>query len=202
MILPKSDFRRILRERRISGGDRWDEVWDGIYVMAPIADNEHQELGLDLAINIKSLLIDGGFSARVFPGCNVSDREDDWTKNYRCPDVAVFLSSNPAQDCRTHWLGGPDFAVEIVSRGDRSRKKFDFYAKVGVHELLIVNRRPWRLDLYRRNEAGWDLAGQCTPDDRPEIASRVLPLTLRLLPAQPRPKIELIRVPDGKTWLA
>ena len=24
--------------------DRFDEVWNGVYVMAPIADNEHQDL--------------------------------------------------------------------------------------------------------------------------------------------------------------
>ena len=32
----------------------------------------------------------------VFAGCNVTDREDDWMQNYRCPDVAVFLKGNPA----------------------------------------------------------------------------------------------------------
>lgn len=202
MILPKSDFKRILRERRRSGGDRWDEVWDGVYVMSPIADNEHQELGLDFASALKSLLIEGGITARVFPGCNVSDRQDDWTRNYRCPDVAVFLPGNHAKDCGTHWLGGPDFAVEIVSRGDCSRKKFAFYASVGVHELLIVNRRPWRLDLYQCSANEWTLAGQSNPDDGMELKSRVLPLTLRLIPGLPRPKIELTRVPDRKTWLA
>lgn len=202
MILPKSDFKRILRQRRISGGDRWDEVWNGVYVMSPIADNEHQELGYQLAKCIESVLSDSQPSVRVFPGCNVSDRLEDWTKNYRCPDVAVFLPGNPAKDCRSHWLGGPDFAVEIVSRGDRSRKKFQFYAKAGVRELLIVNRRPWRLDLYHRTANDWTLAGQSTPENGIEIQSRVLSLTLRLIPDQPRPKIELSRVPDGKTWLA
>jgi Uma2 family endonuclease len=202
MILPKSDFKRILRERRISGGDRYDEVWNGVYVMSPIADNEHQKLGFELAMGFNLSLADCKIASQVFPGCNVSDRDDDWTKNYRCPDVAVFLPGNPAQDRGSHWLGGPDFAVEIVSRGDRSRKKFEFYAKVGVHELLIVNRRPWRLELYHRTANDWTLVGQSTPEVQNSLASRVLPLTLRLVPDLPRPKIELIRVPDGKIWLA
>ena len=33
---------RLLAERRASGGDRYDEVWDGVYVMSPLADDEHQ----------------------------------------------------------------------------------------------------------------------------------------------------------------
>ena len=58
----------------------------------------------------------------------------------------------------TFWYGGPDFAVEVISPFDRSRKKFEFYARVGVRELLLVNRKPWSLELYRldrgRAEAG------------------------------------------------
>ena len=27
-------------ERRAWGGDRFDEVWDGVYVMSPIANNQ------------------------------------------------------------------------------------------------------------------------------------------------------------------
>ena len=38
------DLAHLIRERRESGGDRYDEVWDGVYVMSPLADNEHQQL--------------------------------------------------------------------------------------------------------------------------------------------------------------
>ena len=95
------------------------------------------------AIRLASAIIEALGDARtcsVFPGATSAIAPTNWTKNYRCPDVAVFLPGNPAEDRETHWLGGPDFAVEIVSRDDRSRKKFDFYAKVGVRELLLVDR--------------------------------------------------------------
>ena len=36
--------RALLERRRASRGDRWDEVWDGVYVMAPLPNMEHQEL--------------------------------------------------------------------------------------------------------------------------------------------------------------
>ena len=47
------ELARLLRDRRECGGDRYDEVWDGVYVMSPLADNEHQQLGFDLAAAIK-----------------------------------------------------------------------------------------------------------------------------------------------------
>jgi hypothetical protein len=31
------DLAHLIRERRESGGDRYDEVWDGVYVMSPLA---------------------------------------------------------------------------------------------------------------------------------------------------------------------
>ena len=86
---------------------------------------------------------------KVMAGVNVSDREHGWKKNYRCPDVVVFLNHTKAVDCDTFWFGGPDFAVEIASPGDRSREKLEFYAKVGTRELLLVDRKPWSLELYR-----------------------------------------------------
>ena len=36
-------------------------------------------------------VVDAGGLGEAFPGVNVSDRSDDWTQNYREPDVAVFL---------------------------------------------------------------------------------------------------------------
>ncbi|MGC8641820.1 MAG: hypothetical protein ACP5XB_18290, partial [Isosphaeraceae bacterium] len=104
------EFSRIIRERRRCGGDRYDEVWDGVYVMSPLADNEHQELGFDLGAAVK-LGLGAAARARIFTGCNVSSRRSRWKRNYRCPDVAVFLPGNPAEDRGTHWYGGPDFAV-------------------------------------------------------------------------------------------
>ncbi len=74
----------------------------------------------------------------------------EWTKNYRCPDVAVFLRDTQAENCDTHWRGPADFLIEITSPGDRTHEKIPFYNEIGVHELLIVNRETWTLELYQR----------------------------------------------------
>jgi Uma2 family endonuclease len=199
--LEPSELRRLIRRRRRTGGDRFDEVWDGVYVMAPLADNEHQSLGFDLAVAFKDAL-DLGKLVKIFPGCNVSDQPERWKRNYRCPDVAIFLPGNPAQDRKSHWYGGPDFAVEIISRFDRSRKKFGFYKSVGVRELLLVDRNPWALELYRVDNADWVLVGRADlQNSRDAIASELLGLTLQLIPGDPRPEIEIVRKETGGKWL-
>ena len=200
LILDPDLEAELIAERQRCGGDRFDEVWDEVYIIAPVADNEHQQLITGLA-TICYLVVDAPNLGAVFPGVNVSDREDDWTRNYRCPDVAVYLLDNPAEDRGTHWLGGPDFAVEIVSPGDRSREKLPFYAKVGTRELLVIDRSPWSLELFRLRGETLESVGTSTADDSNPLASAVLPLSFRLMPGEPRPRIEVARVEEGAPWL-
>lgn len=196
MILPAEHFKRFLRQRRLRGEDRFDEVWNGVYVLSPLANNDHQWLATRLASRFDQAL--GATDAiKVFAGTNVSDQPTRWKKNYRCPDVAVFFPGNPAEDRGTHWFGGPDFVVEILSPGDRSRKKFAFYAKIGVRELLLIDRDPWRLELYRLRDGALEPVGMSDVERPLELSSTVLPLNFRLLPGQPRPRIEMTRSGDG-----
>ena len=200
LILDPDLEAELIAERQRCGGDRFDEVWDGIYIVAPVTDNEHQLLmtGLVAALYTIVNLPDLG---DVFPGVNVSDREDDWTQNYRCPDVAVYLRENPAEDRDTHWLGGPDFLVEIVSRGDQTRKKLPFYAKVGTRELLVIDRAPWSLELFRLRGEALESVGTSTADDSNPLASEVVPLVFRLVPGESRLRVEIARDEGGEPWL-
>ena len=148
LILDREAEEKILAERREHGLDRYDEVWDGVYIMSPLANNEHQKLALRLAA-IMDAVIDLELGGLSYCGCNVSDLNQEWKQNYRCPDVAVFLAGTAAQNQGAHWQGGPDFTIEVASPGDKTWDKLDFYAGVGVRELLIVNREPWELVLLR-----------------------------------------------------
>jgi Uma2 family endonuclease len=200
VVLDPRDLKKIIRERRSTGADRLDEVWNGVYVMSPSADNLHQFLA---GMFVHTILQAVGDDRQlvVLPGANVSDREDDWRRNYRCPDVLVFLPGNPAEDRGTHYRGGPDFAVEVLSERDRSRKKLGFYAAVGVRELLLVDRRPWRLELYRRIDGALECAGTSDPARPDYLTSAVLDLNFRLLAGEPRPRIE-VSLPDFvRAWL-
>ncbi len=188
----------IKAQRAESGSDQHDEVWDGVYVVSPLANNEHQKLALRLAA-ILQVVVDDDRLGEAYPAVNVSDRIDDWKQNYREPDVAVFLEGTTARDMDTHWLGGPDFAVEILSPNDPAREKLDFYAKVNVRELLIIDRAPWQVELYRLSRRRLGLVGTSTPRAGEILPSKVLPLTFRLVTGKPRPKIEVVPA-DGRRW--
>jgi Uma2 family endonuclease len=138
---------QLLKQRQMAGGDRFDEVWNGVYVMSPIANNEHQNLGSEIVAVCRTLIDWQGYG-KTFAGANITDRPDDWQENYRVPDILIFSHDTAAIDRQTHWFGGPELAIEIVSEGDRTYEKLDFYASVGTRELLIIDRQPWQLSLY------------------------------------------------------
>jgi len=118
----------------------------------------------------------------------------------------VFLVGGKARNQGTHWFGGPDHGVEVLSPGDRSREKIPFYEKVGTRELLLVCRDPWSLELYqlrgkklRQQEAA--TRGRCTLDKPRPLESSVLPLTYVLVPGKPRPRLRIIHRETGQEWL-
>ena len=191
--------QHLIEERKSLGLDRHDEVWDGVYFMSPDPDIEHQGLGFLFA---KAIHAAAGLpeSLPVFLGVNVSDREDDWRENYRIPDVAIYLPGNPAKDCETHWCGGPDLGVEILSEGDRGREKQGFYAKIGTRELIIIDRDPWALELYALKRKKLRLVGRASPDKPTWLESTVLPVAFRMVAGSPRPVIEVRGTTGDRVW--
>jgi Uma2 family endonuclease len=200
LVTDPREQERLIAQRRESGGDRFDEVWEGMYVMSPLADNQHQELQGRLAAAFLQLL--NHPRTRVLPGANITDQEDDWEQNYRCPDVVVFLPETTAQDRESHWLGGPDFAVEILSRGDRTAKKLPFYASVNVRELLVIDRSPWSLQLYRLRDGQLISVAKNELGAGATLTSEVLPLSFRLIAGSQRPIIEVRHRESGQIWAA
>jgi len=191
---------RLKAERRATGADRFDEVWDGVYLMSPLANVEHQFMVMQLALALHAS-IPATTPGQVYPGINVSDRELGWEKNYRCPDLAVILMSSHVRNCGAHFCGGPDFLVEIMSPGDRAYEKIPFYSQVGVRELLIIDREPWTLKLYRLENNVLEPAGESTPPHSQSLTSAVLPLTFRLVAGPERPVIELSHSDGVQKWM-
>lgn len=200
MVLDPIFEEQLKTDREVSGADRYDEVWEGVYMMAPLANNEHQDFQFEIATALKSA-IGADRPVRVLAGANVSDREEGWLHNYRIPDVVIVYPGSAARDCGTHWCGGPDFCVEITSPGDRSRDKLEFYARIGVRELLLVDRKPWNLELYRLASGRLELAGRSDPAAPSSIDSGVVPVSFRLVSAAPRPKIEVTHHDGVQRWV-
>lgn len=171
--------QRLIAERQADGSDRFDEVWEGVYNMAPMPNDEQQQLVAEFT-TILTIVVKWQRLGVVLPGINVSNRRSDWQRNFRCPDVAVFLKHTKSENRGTHWLGGPDLAIEIVSEGDRTFEKLPFYGEIGTRELLVVERDPWRLRLYRLEGTHLVLAGESTAMDPRSLVSEVVPLSFKL----------------------
>src|ERR1019366_895911 len=88
--------RDFIEQRKALGIDGHDEVWEGVYVVAPLANNEHQAMMFRLVVALAEVF-PAPSDVRVFPGVNVSDRDEGWMQNFRVPDVAVFFPGNPAK---------------------------------------------------------------------------------------------------------
>ncbi|WP_166827820.1 Uma2 family endonuclease [Thalassoroseus pseudoceratinae] len=198
-IQDRSVLTSVIRERRKNGSDRYDEVWDGVYIVSPLANNELQNLITQLAA-IMTATVQWASHGHVFAGVNVSDQEEDWRQDYRVPDVGVFLNDTKATNRGTHWFGGPDFAVEIVSPNDRTREKLDFYASVGTRELLVIDRDPWGLELYRLRNDQLAIVASSTVENGTILASETAPLSFRLRKGEPRPHIEVVHQDGQQNW--
>jgi Uma2 family endonuclease len=199
LVMDRYLERQLIARRRRLGHDHFDEVWDGVYVMAPAADNEHFQVASDLIGVFYECIRRSGLGT-VLPGVNISDRKEGWKKNFRVPDVSVFLNGSTAENCGKFWYGGPDFVVEVVSPRDRSRKKIPFYEKVRTRELMLIDRRPWRLTLFRLVEGKLVEVGQSTHADAQTLKSQVVPLSFRLAGDASRPAIFVQHEDGQRTW--
>jgi len=181
------------------GDVRSTEVWEGMTVMSPLANSDHQDLVGGLQFVLYDCVTRAGLGVS-FPGVNLSDRTPDWVQNYRNPDLVVFLAGTSAIDYGTHWVGGPDFVVEIISPGEKPTAKFAFYESVGTREVLIVHRDPWKLELFALDGGSLKLAGASDLATATVCPSAALGLTFRLAPGRPRPRIAVTHPATGGAW--
>jgi Uma2 family endonuclease len=191
---------QLKEQRRALGIDQHDEVWEGVYFMAPLADNDHQDFVTGLAAVFREVVNAEGLG-KAFAGVNFAGPGEDWTYDFRVPDVVVILAAGTAENQEKCFRGAADFVAEITSPRDRTYEKIPFYGRQGVRELLIVNRQSWTLELYRNGANGLEKAGESETQRGAILSSGVLPLEFRLLPGQPRPQIEVTHVETRRQWL-
>ncbi len=199
MVLEPKVEQRLLAERQSCDGDQYDEVWDGVYVMTPLPNDEHQEM-VSVLCSIIQEVIGWPMLGEVRAGVNLSDRKDGWQQNFREPDVAVFLRDGKAINHGTHWQGAADFLVEIISPGERTHDKIPFYGRIGVVELLIIDRDPWSIELYRQRDGELAKEGQSTLDAPEVLDCRTVGLSFQLIAGDPRPRIAAAQAPSGRQW--
>jgi Uma2 family endonuclease len=122
------EFEQLLERRRQLGQDLLDEVWEGVYHMNPAPAGRHAQIVQQLA----ELLGPPARGAGLVPMLSIFNiGEPD---NYRVPDGGVHRERADRVYYATAAL-----VLEVVSPGDETWDKLDFYAAHHVDELLIVD---------------------------------------------------------------
>ncbi|MHB1535935.1 MAG: Uma2 family endonuclease [Acidimicrobiales bacterium] len=125
----------LLAERHRLGLDTADEMWEGELHMVPTAKDEHYRIEVELVVLLMPLAKARGLHVRNEAGLYDPTVPDN--TSYRVPDLMVF--GDEARSERGAE-GRARLVVEIRSPGDESFQKIPFYGRMGVAEMLIIDR--------------------------------------------------------------
>lgn len=180
-----------LAHRRLTGLDRWDEMWDGVLHMTPAPSLEHQRM-LDGIVEFVRPLMRKTGRGELVSGINVF-RE---SKDYRIPDL-TFVARE-----REHLFhsdgtrgGGPDAVIEIRSPEDESYEKLPFYGTIGVHEVIVIDRDSKRVEIYRLTGSRHVLL---QPDPDGWLRAETMQVRLRTIEGEP-PHVRIEHAADPAT---
>lgn len=146
-----------LRLRKALGQDRFDEVWEGDYHVAPTAHSSHGDVQGQLAALLRPVARELGLW--LSGAVNIGSPED-----YRVPDLVVLRDRAGAV-----FLPTAAVVVKVVSPGDESYRKLGFYFARGVDEVLMVEPSSRTVRWLRHAEDGFETA---TPGARCWVAAR------------------------------
>jgi Uma2 family endonuclease len=125
----------MIAERQRLGLDTRDEVWEGVYHVVPPASEEHQRIAGRIYVALFPAVEATGLEYRYEVG--LFDPAGPNERDYCVPDLVVF-------DNRYRTAAGvnrrAELVIEIRSPGDDSLLKVPYYSRVGVQELLIIER--------------------------------------------------------------
>ncbi|MBX3031056.1 MAG: Uma2 family endonuclease [Chloroflexi bacterium] len=135
-----------LAQRRALGQDRYDEVWEGEYRVAPMPKGRHGRVEVELVRILMPRAARAGLVGSG--GCNIGAPGD-----YRGPDQAYFRDW---QDLTYYPTAA--IVVEILSPDDESRHKLGFYFRAGVEEVLLVDPDSHTVEWLMRGRDGLEPA--------------------------------------------
>jgi len=138
-----------LAERHRLGHDKRDELWEGVLHMVPPGSFAHGSVSLDLAIALVTIAKRRGLLVRTSEIGVFNPKVD---KSYRIPDVCIGRPEHVSE----RGFEGAELVVEVLSPNDESRKKFDFYARVGVREVWLVEPKTRETEIYALRDGRYD----------------------------------------------
>lgn len=133
-----------LQRRRALGQDGRDEVWEGVYHVAP---HEHGRNGA-VAMQLVLVLTESVRAAGLIAGGSFNLGEPN---DFRVPDLGYHRGS-------PDHLYFPTAAVviEVLSPDDETFAKFDFYARHSVDELWVVDPLERTVRIWALTDAAYE----------------------------------------------
>ena len=141
---PTRQVEELIARRKALGQDRYDEVWQGEYHLAPAAHPWHGRVQRVLAMTLEPLAARVGLVGTE--SFNLGQPDD-----YRVPDGG-FHWSLPQQT----WVPTAAIVVEVVSPDDETWAKFGFYARHGVEEVGVADPMAGVLRWFRLAGDGYE----------------------------------------------
>lgn len=133
----------MLDERSRLGLDGRDEMWDGVLHMVPAPGGWHQRLSSKFLIVVGPQAEHRGLIPMMETGLYRAD--NDW----RVPDQLYCLP----EQFSDRGAEGAELVVEYRSPRDETYQKMDFYAAVGVREMIVIHPDDRRVELYVREDS-------------------------------------------------
>lgn len=132
----------LIRERRERGLDTYDEVWKGVYQVAPAGTSAHGRFQARLI----AVLTEAAGDRYVVTGpVNIGHPMD-----YRVPDCAMVPAH--VHDDDAVWLGSAALVGEVVSPSDTYADKFDHYWDALVEEVIVVDPADRSVEIWVRDD--------------------------------------------------
>jgi len=190
--MQSAELEFLIEQRRQTGAGQLDECWEGVWHLTDPTERHQEIAGSTFRLHAEVVQDAGKGIVRI--SINVTDREENWKHNHRCPDGVVILNGNPGRwidKNRVAFLGGPDFVLEVESGEEDARLKLPFYRLLGVREVLIVDQEDGTPELWRLEGADYRTVEGV-------LRSEVTGLEY----SGGRGRLEVRKPAGGRTWVA
>lgn len=137
-----------LERRRALGQDRLDEVWEGVYHVAPGPTGAHAVVGGELAIALAGRAKQRGL--RFSTEFNVGVQND-----FRVPDAGVHRGAPGGT-----FLDTAAMVIEVLSPEDETFAKFGFYAARRVDEILVADPQARTVRIWQLRDGSYEETGR------------------------------------------
>lgn len=163
-----AEFRQLPETNRIT------ELIHGELIVSPSPIDAHQDLVLNLAVLIKSIMPGG--KAVVAPMDVYLDEV-----NAVQPDVFWVAADSQCVVRDGYFYGAPELIVEVVSPGSSTRDrrdKFDLYEAHGAREYWLADPAAQHIEVWQRQDERFARLGIFTEGDSFHSSALDKPVTL------------------------